>query len=272
MRAAVLARGLARRMRQADDAAPLGPAQAAAAEGGHKAMMPVGGAGDGRPFLDYVLFSLAEAGYRDIALVIGPEHDAIRRRYATDARPRRLAVTFVTQTEPRGTADAVLACEAWADGGLFTVVNADNLYPQEMLRALGALDRPGLPVFDRDELVRASGFPPERLALFALVEVDDDGHLRRIIEKPGAAAVEAAGPRGRVSMNAWRFDARIFAACRDVAMSARGEFELPQAVGLAVARGVPFAALPASGAVLDLSRRADVNAVSRRLAGVEVSL
>ena len=69
-------------------------------------------------------------------------------------------------------------------------------------------------------------------------------------------------------MNCWRFDSRIFEACRDVARSRRGELELPEAVGLAVRRGVRFRALRASGAVLDLSRRADAADVSRRLAGL----
>ena len=66
-------------------------------------------------------------------------------------------------------------------------------------------------------------------------------------------------------MNCWRFDARIFDACRDVPRSARGEFELPEAVGLAVERGVRFRAVPARGPVLDLSRRADATDVARRL-------
>ena len=57
-----------------------------------------------------------------------------------------------------------------------------------------------------------------------------------------------------LSMNCWRFDARIFPACRDVAPSPRGELELPLAVMLAVTRGVPFRAVPARGPVLDLSR------------------
>ena len=71
-----------------------------------------------------------------------------------------------------------------------------------------------------------------------------------------------------VSMNCWHFDARIFAACRDVPRSVRGEFELPEAVGLAIARGVRFRALAARGAVLDLSRRADAAEVERRLTGI----
>jgi glucose-1-phosphate thymidylyltransferase len=49
--------------------------------------------------------------------------------------------------------------------------------------------------------------------------------------------------------------------------SARGEFELPEAVGLAVARGIRFDAFVASGPVLDLSRRADAAELDRRLAG-----
>jgi len=44
---------------------------------------------------------------------------------------------------------------------------------------------------------------------------------------------------------------------------------LPEAVGLAVARGVRFRVIAARGPVLDLSRRADAADVERRLVGVE---
>jgi len=71
----------------------------------------------------------------------------------------------------------------------------------------------------------------------------------------------------KVSMNCWRFDTRIFAACRDVPRSPRGEYELPEAVGLAMRRGLRLRAVPARGPVLDLSRRADAGEVERRLAG-----
>ena len=50
--------------------------------------------------------------------------------------------------------------------------------------------------------------------------------------------------------------------------SARGEYELPEAVALALRQGVRFRAVPARGPVLDLSRRADAVDVERRLAGV----
>jgi glucose-1-phosphate thymidylyltransferase len=174
-------------------------------------------------------------------------------------------------------------------------MNADNLYPVAALRALASLDEPGLPTFAADDLVATSNIPDDRIRAFALVDVDEAGYLSRIVEKPGSG-VPPEGERERpsagngtvgssgtgqivgeasafrrdaqISMNLWRFDARIFDPCREVPRSARGEYELPEAVGLAVRRGIRFRAIPARGPVLDLSRRADAADVERRLAGV----
>lgn len=214
----------------------------------------------GRPLLDYVLSSLADAGLRDVALIVAPDHAAMRARYDDEAPPTRVELSYVVQPQPRGTADAVLAVESWTEGQPFVVVNADNVYPARALADLAALDEPGLPVFAADDLLRTSNIPPQRLAAFALVEFDRAGYLTRIVEKPPTAPA-------LVSMNCWRFDTRIFSACRDVAVSSRGEYELPIAVGLAVERGVPFRGVPAAGPVLDLSQRADAEDLARRLAG-----
>ncbi|MFN8060174.1 MAG: nucleotidyltransferase family protein [Vicinamibacterales bacterium] len=268
MKAVILARGAGTRMRQSDAGVDLTPAQRLAASTGQKAMMPIGASAP-RPFLDYVISAVADAGCRDVCLVVAPDHDAIRRHYTVDARPRRVTITFAVQDEPLGTAHAVRAAEAFANAEPFLVLNADNLYPTDVLRALVHLDGPGLPGFERDALVAESGFPASRVAAFALLDVDDAGRLRRIVEKPGDAQMAAAGPRALISMNVWRFDHRIFEACRRVPRSARGEFELPEAVGWAVRAGTPFVVVPARGAVLDLSRRGDVAAVARRLADLE---
>jgi len=260
-RAVVLARGLGTRMREYDPDAALTDAQRQAAEHGHKAMMPI----HGRPFLDYVLSALADAGLTRIALVVAPDHGPLRDYYERESPPSRLRVEFVVQPDARGTADAMLAAETWTAAEPFLTLNADNLYPVKALGDLVALDEPGLPVFEADDLVRSSNIPRARIAAFALLDVGEDGYLRSIVEKPGAPVWPSY-----VSMNVWRFDARIFDACRDVPRSLRGEYELPEAVGLALARGVRFRAVPARGAVLDLSRRADAAVVERRVGGMEV--
>ncbi len=256
-RAVVLARGLGTRMREPDPAARLSDEQRRAADAGSKMMIPV----HGRPFLDYVLSSLADAGFSDVAVVVAPDHQEIGGHYAANP-PGRVALSLVVQPEPRGTADAVLAAERWTSGNPFVAINADNLYPVPALQALASLAGPGLLAFERGDLVQSGNIPKERVLAFALVEIDEHGYLTRIVEKP----TDLPAPP-LVSMNCWRFDARIFDACRDVPRSVRGELELPAAVALATRRGVRFRALPALGPVLDLSRRADAADIERRLAG-----
>ena len=250
-------------MRAADDAAPLSPEQQSAAASGHKALMPIAG----RPFLDFVLQGLADAGITDVALVVAPDHGEMQAAYPGDRGPGGLRLSWVVQAEPRGTANAVLAVREWAGEEPFLVLNGDNVYPVPALCDLVALSGSGLAGFDREDLVATSNIAADRIAAFALLVADARGHLQDIMEKPNAADAARAGADARVSMNLWRFDARIFDACRDVTPSPRGEYELPAAVMLARSRGVAFAVVPALGPVLDLSRRGDVVFVTRRLLG-----
>lgn len=274
-RALILARGLGTRMRAADPAAQLTAGQARAADAGLKPMIPI----NGRPFLDYLLSALADAGITDAALVVAPDHQVLFEYYMNEAPPSRLRVTFVVQPEPRGTADAVIAAQRWTNSEPFLAMNADNLYPTVVLADLAALDEPGLPAFERDDLMRSSNISAARVQSFALIELDDRGYLTAIVEKPPLDASPASAEQPvasafrrtkkiLISMNAWRFDSRIFGACRDVPRSPRGEYELPEAVGVAVRRGVKFKAIPARGPVLDLSRRGDAADVADRLAAV----
>jgi dTDP-glucose pyrophosphorylase len=273
MKAVLLARGLGSRMKQEGPStgasnAPLTPEQAAAAAAGAKGMMPIGADGT-RPFLDYVLSALADAGCTSVCFVVAPDHAAIRDYYQGAGKPSRLTIEYAVQPIADGTARAVQTAQAYAGRDPFLVLNSDNLYPAPVLRALIDLTGPGLPAYQIDSLVNESGFARDRVVGFAAIEVDDHGRLTRIVEKPGAEYYDAAGSRALISMNVWRFDARIFDACRDVPLSKRGEYELPEAVGLAVSRGVTFQTFRAAGAVLDLSRRSDVALVNARLAGVQ---
>ncbi len=265
-KAVILARGLGTRMRRPDAEAALGAEQARVADVGLKAMIPIG-----RPFLDYVLSALADAGVTEIGLVIGPEHALVRDYYTRTSPPGRVRVAFAIQEKPLGTADAVVAAAGFVEGDDFLVINSDNYYPLEAYRALAALDGPGLVAFDREALVRESNVPEERVRQFALVRIAPDGSLDDIIEKPDAATIAALGAAAPVSMNCWRFDARVLEACRRVTPSPRGELELPDAVRLARDHmGVSFHVIPMAAGVLDLSSRGDVAGVAGFLSGIRV--
>lgn len=265
MKAVLLARGLGSRMQQHGDVAALTAEQEQAAGFGAKGMMPF----RDRPFLDYILSGLADAGCTSVCFVVAPGLNPIREYYEGPGQPSRLAIDYAIQPVADGTARAVLCAQAFAALDPFLVLNSDNLYAASVLHDLVHLDGPGLPAYQRDALVRESGFPAERVTGFAAIEINGEGDLTRIVEKPGPQYFDTAGSRALISMNVWRFDTSIFEACQDVPMSPRGEYELPEAVALAVSRGARFRTFPASGAVLDLSRRSDVSLVSERLSPVE---
>ena len=265
-KAVILARGLGKRMRERNAAVQLDEAQAAAAESGIKAMMPFK-----RPFLDYLLSALADAGYGHACLIIGPEHTAIRNFYSVQAPPRRIQLHFAEQLEPRGTADAVLAAEGFVAGEDFLTINSDNYYPVSALRALRLLGEAGTALFEANVLISEGGIPPERIFKFAVCEVDADGYLAKILEKPCETREISAQEDALISLNCWRFPPAIFEACRRTPVSQRGEFELPDAVERAMNDlAVRFRVIRSSDAVLDLSSRNDVANVAKKLSRITV--
>lgn len=252
-------------MRRADGEARLEPVQQAAADAGLKGMIPID-----RPFLDYVLSTLADAGITEVVLVIGPDHAAMRDYYTRVAPPVRVRVRFAVQHEPLGTADAVVAAAEVIGDVPFLVLNADNHYPAEAIRTLAAVDAAGVAAFDRNALLADGVIDADRIRQFAVLDLADDGTLRGIVEKPGDALDPASDAARWVSMNLWAITPALVQACRTVPRSVRGEHELPEAVAAAMAAGHgPVRAVCVSGTVLDLSTRADVPVVAERLRAMQ---
>ncbi|MGB6875124.1 MAG: sugar phosphate nucleotidyltransferase [Candidatus Acidiferrales bacterium] len=266
-KAVILARGLGKRMRSSDSSARLDAGQSRAADVGMKAMIPIG-----RPFLDFVLSALADAGFTEACLIVGPEHTAIREYYAS-APAKRIKVSFAIQEHPIGTANALLAAQSFTAAESFLALNSDNYYPVEVFSALRTLGEPGLPAFERETLVREGNIPSERIRGYALLKISPSGYLERIVEKPDEMPAGTDSDEVFISMNCWRFAPEIFRACREVHLSTRGEFELPEAVQFGLSSlGLRFKTIPFHTGVLDLSYRGDIAEIAKRLARVRVEL
>jgi len=267
-KAVILARGLGTRMRADAGGAALDPGQARVAQTGVKAMIPT----MGRPFLDYLLGSLADAGFRHVCLVIGPEHGQIRSYYESGANLSRLSVEFAEQARPLGTADAVLAAESFAGGDTFVVINSDNYYGAAVLSELNRLEEPAMIGFARSGLIELGNYAAERVTRFGALDIGPDGFLRRILASP-TEAMARSGEEIYGSMNCWLFDRTIFHACREIAPSPRGELELPRAVQLAIdSHRLRMKVVKVRASVLDMSSRSDIAGVEARLRDVTVSL
>lgn len=222
---------------------------------GMKALIPLTG---GKTLLDLNIENLTAAGFTQFVLVIGPEHAEVRDH----CEALNVDIKFAIQEKPLGTANAILASEPLIEADeLFGVFNSDNLYPTDAVRSLIAANAPAMLAFERGPLVRLSNIPEERIARFATVEVDDDGNLASIAEKP-----DTVEPDALVSMNAWLFSSKIFEACRLIGPSERGEFEIADAVKYAIGNmNEKFAAIRTQAGVLDLSSRADIETAEQFL-------
>ena len=266
--AVILARGLGTRMRRetVGDGPALSDEQRRAAAQGAKGMMPLGG----RPFLDYVLSALADAGISEVTLVVAPDHDQIAEHFERTHVPERVRVRFAVQAEPRGTADAVLSVRGVVNDAPFLVLNSDNYYPVAAFSGLAAIHASGLVAFEAETLVRESRLEPERVFKFALLDIGDDDILRSVREKPSADDPLARRAERWVSMNLWSFSPVIFEACARVRPSARGELEIQDAVTIAMRElAEPFHVVRMRAGVLDMSSRADIAFVASQLGSIE---
>jgi glucose-1-phosphate thymidylyltransferase len=264
--AVILAAGRGTRMKKAHDTAQLTPHQAEVAQTGLKALIPVG-----RPFIDYVLSGLADAGYKQVCLVVGPLDDALRA-HVSSFRNHRLEIQYAVQQKALGTANALAAATEFVGDRPFALINSDNYYPQRALAALRLAAGSAVVGF-RIEGLRRGNISDERLKSFAILSANAYGTLQRIIEKPKDIPNLQANESPLISMNCWRFTPRIFEACQAIPRSSRGEFELTDAVSYAIdVLGERFQILVENEPVLDLSTRTDIEEVSRRLASIKVEL
>ncbi|HEX2474737.1 MAG TPA: nucleotidyltransferase family protein [Lacipirellulaceae bacterium] len=265
-KAVVLAAGRGTRMRREQLSANLTADQLEVANNGLKAMMPVG-----RPFIDYVLSGLADAGYQRACLVIGPDHRSLQD-HCNQYQSGRIEIEFAIQPTAKGTADALVAAQDFVGDDPFLLVNGDNLYPQSALAGLRQLAGSAVAAFNPETLSRGN-ITNDRLKYYALLWIDSDGLLKRVIEKPSEEQMAHVGIIPLINMNCWRFTPAIIDACRNIEPSPRGEYELTDAVNYAIEQmGERFAVLAVNEPVLDLSTQADVAEVTRRLADIEVDL
>jgi glucose-1-phosphate thymidylyltransferase len=252
-------------MQVGSDRVGLTPEQEAMARAGWKTLIPIGG----RPFLAHLLDQLRAGGIREVCVVVGPGDHPVRR-YLEAFPPAFASVSIAVQEVPSGTGHALHCARDFLLDGPAVVVNGDNIYPAAVIQAVRSIPGTGLAGFRSSELLAWSGEPRSRITAYALLQVDERGHLVGIAEKPSWDLVQEMGPDPLVSMNCWRFTPRIVEVLAGVGWSARGERELPDAVRQLVSRGEVVHVIPVATAVPDLTTVDDVPRVAAYLSGCAV--
>ena len=185
MQAVLLAAGQGTRLRPLTDSLP-------------KPMVPVAD----RPLVAHAADAAVAGGVSELIIVVGYEREEITAYFGESYRG--VPVTFVTQSEQRGTADAVRAAAPELDGP-FVVINGDNLYDDNIAA-----------LFEEGPAVAA--MPVDEPTNYGVLSTDGST-VTDIIEKP------ADPPSNLANAGAYQFpaDAQEYL---DVSESERGEYEL----------------------------------------------
>jgi glucose-1-phosphate thymidylyltransferase len=167
-----------------------------------------------KPMIYYPLTVLMLGGIREILVITTPQDAEQFKRALGDGSQWGISLTYVTQPSPDGLAQAYLLAEDFLDGAPSAMVLGDNIFfghgLPEILAAADAQATGGT-VFG----YRVSD--PER---YGVVEFDENGQARRIIEKPKVP------PSNYAVTGLYFLDNTASERAKTVKPSARGELEI----------------------------------------------
>jgi glucose-1-phosphate thymidylyltransferase len=176
-----------------------------------------------KPVLFYGIESLAQAGIREIGIVVGDTQAEIRAAVG-DGSAWGVTVTYIEQDAPRGLAHAVLISEAFIDGEPFVMYLGDNLLNKGINGFVEdfARDKPAAQVL----LARVSD--PQ---MFGVAELAD-GRVVRLVEKPQQPKSDLA------LVGVYMFSPAVFDAVKAIRPSFRNELEITDAIQHLIDRGL----------------------------------
>ena len=177
-----------------------------------------------KPVLFYGIEALAEAGIREIGIVVGETQAEIRAAVGDGSR-WGVQITYIEQDAPRGLAHAVLISERFIGGEPFVMYLGDNLLNK------------GITAFT-DEFVRVRPAAQILLArvpdpqMFGVAELDD-GRVVRLVEKPKEPKSDLA------LVGVYMFSPAVFDSVKRIKPSFRNELEITDAIQDLIDRGLP---------------------------------
>lgn len=175
-----------------------------------------------RMTLEYAFDQFRACNVTDVCIVVG-ENEAQLRAVLGDGSLYGLKLTYVKQTEPLGLAHAVGFTKEFVDGDEFILYLGDAVYSESLkpfvdqYRAAGAANL---------NLVRWVEDPRR----FGVANLDGD-RITKLVEKP-------TNPESNWAMAAmYIFGPQIWEVLPDLQPSARGEYEITDAIQMLVSRG-----------------------------------
>jgi glucose-1-phosphate thymidylyltransferase len=183
-----------------------------------------------KPILFYGIEDMAAAGITEIGIIVGDTRAEIIEAVGDGSR-FGVSITYIPQDAPLGLAHCVLIAHEFLGDDDFVMYLGDNMLQQGLdgfvERFLAARRAAGEPTLE------GSAEAPEAQILlcpvpdphrFGVAEVDEKGHVIRLVEKP------ADPPSNLALVGVYLFSAAIHEAVAAIDPSPRGELEITDAI------------------------------------------
>ena len=166
-----------------------------------------------KPMIYYPLSILMLSRIREILIITNPDDQFNFQRLLGDGSELGISIEYEAQTKPRGIADAFLVAEEFIKGSNVCLILGDNLFHGSGLTEglINSKKNKGSTIFtiEVDD--------PER---FGVIEYDDEGKLKEIIEKP-------QNPKSNKAVTGLYFyDSKVLNFAKKLQPSSRGELEI----------------------------------------------
>lgn len=175
-----------------------------------------------KPVLFYGIEALAEAGIKDIGIVVGDTKDEIKAAVGDGSR-WRIKLSYIEQEAPLGLAHAVLVAEEFLRDEPFVMYLGDNLIKQGIKDLVEEFQRNS----SHSQILLAKVPDPQQFGVAELVA----DRVVKLVEKPKEPKSDLA------LVGVYMFDHHIFEAAKNIKPSWRGELEITDAIQYLIDQG-----------------------------------